>query len=239
MEQHKVKTYLLYAIGEVLLVVIGILIALQVNNWNENQKERDFEHKILTEIHSTLITEWERREQDFEGYARAKESIGYLTLVRNGEITEPDSLMHHIRRINIRQFFISNSGAYETLKTSGLDKISNENLRRQLVAYHEEYLPATSMMINSVLRNSITENIDLYDRLFVNGVQLNDEGELVDTHPHLSRSDLESEDFLAFLRNANAIQEQFTIFLRATQGRADQLLELIENEIGFDSIEES
>jgi len=33
-----VKKYLLYAIGEILLVVIGILIALQINNWNEQQK---------------------------------------------------------------------------------------------------------------------------------------------------------------------------------------------------------
>ncbi len=38
MEQNKIRTYLLYALGEILLVVIGILIALQVNNWNEERK---------------------------------------------------------------------------------------------------------------------------------------------------------------------------------------------------------
>ncbi|MDX1591758.1 MAG: DUF6090 family protein [Balneolaceae bacterium] len=37
MEQNKTRTYLVYAIGEILLVVIGILIALQVNNWNEKR----------------------------------------------------------------------------------------------------------------------------------------------------------------------------------------------------------
>ena len=36
-EQDKVRKYLLYAIGEIFLVVVGILIALQVNNWNENR----------------------------------------------------------------------------------------------------------------------------------------------------------------------------------------------------------
>ena len=38
--ENKVGKYLRYAIGEILLVVIGILIALQVNNWNEHQKQK-------------------------------------------------------------------------------------------------------------------------------------------------------------------------------------------------------
>ena len=38
--QNRVSKYLLYAIGEIVLVVIGILIALQINNWNEFKKDR-------------------------------------------------------------------------------------------------------------------------------------------------------------------------------------------------------
>ena len=37
-EKNKTRKYLKYAIGEIVLVVIGILISLQINNWNENQK---------------------------------------------------------------------------------------------------------------------------------------------------------------------------------------------------------
>ncbi len=39
--QNKISKYLLYAIGEILLVVIGILIALQINNWNENKNQQE------------------------------------------------------------------------------------------------------------------------------------------------------------------------------------------------------
>ncbi len=43
--ENKTTKYLLYAFGEILLVVIGILIALQVNNWNEGRKQRQVELK--------------------------------------------------------------------------------------------------------------------------------------------------------------------------------------------------
>ncbi|HBU78269.1 MAG TPA: hypothetical protein DEF18_09225, partial [Muricauda sp.] len=36
--ENKISKYLLYALGEIILVVIGILIALRINNWNENRK---------------------------------------------------------------------------------------------------------------------------------------------------------------------------------------------------------
>ena len=37
--QGKSQKYIVYAVGEILLVVVGILIAVQINNWNENQKK--------------------------------------------------------------------------------------------------------------------------------------------------------------------------------------------------------
>ena len=46
--------FLRYAIGEVILVVFGILIALQVNNWNEYRKEKIEEKKILLSLHNEI-----------------------------------------------------------------------------------------------------------------------------------------------------------------------------------------
>ena len=51
---NKTSKYIKYAIGEILLVVIGILIALSINNWNENKKLTNKEVKILKEIKSEL-----------------------------------------------------------------------------------------------------------------------------------------------------------------------------------------
>ena len=48
--ENKFNKYLIYAIGEIILVVIGILIALQINNSNENRKERILENNLINKI---------------------------------------------------------------------------------------------------------------------------------------------------------------------------------------------
>jgi len=50
LSENKTGTYLKYAVGEIVLVVIGILIALQINNWNENSKRIRLEQEILSNL---------------------------------------------------------------------------------------------------------------------------------------------------------------------------------------------
>jgi hypothetical protein len=53
-KKNKFSKYLLYGIGEIVLVVIGILIALQINNWNNENYNRDKEIAILSEMARNL-----------------------------------------------------------------------------------------------------------------------------------------------------------------------------------------
>ena len=60
LSENTFSKYLLYAFGEIILVVIGILIALQINNWNENQKKkgqlRQYRNNLVTELNTDLET---------------------------------------------------------------------------------------------------------------------------------------------------------------------------------------
>lgn len=56
--ENKFSKYLLYAIGEIVLVMIGILLALQVNNWNENNKLRRLEKATLIEFSTALESDF-------------------------------------------------------------------------------------------------------------------------------------------------------------------------------------
>jgi sensor domain CHASE-containing protein len=54
--ENNTSKYLTYAVGEIVLVVIGILIALSINTWNENRKLRQSEQDILNNLKTELIT---------------------------------------------------------------------------------------------------------------------------------------------------------------------------------------
>ena len=62
--ENKFLQYSRYALGEIVLVVIGILIALAINNWNENRKERIQEQKVLTELLTSLEHNYSRMVAD-------------------------------------------------------------------------------------------------------------------------------------------------------------------------------
>ena len=82
MSQNQTRKYLKYAIGEIILVVVGILIALQINNWNEYRKENKKLYSILLQIKSDLVADMDVVNNTIQTYKR-KDSIIKLILDHN------------------------------------------------------------------------------------------------------------------------------------------------------------
>jgi len=55
LKNNEMRKYSLYAIGEIVLVVIGILIALQINNWNEYNKNLKAENQLLKDLNQEFV----------------------------------------------------------------------------------------------------------------------------------------------------------------------------------------
>src|SRR5688500_15874307 len=84
LEGGKFQQYLLYALGEIFLVVVGILIALQINNWNEYKKERELEGEYLKKIALNIeddIIQYNKIISAQRGYRNGIDS--FLLIVRN------------------------------------------------------------------------------------------------------------------------------------------------------------
>ncbi len=136
LEEGDIRKYIWYAIGEILLVVLGILIALQINNWNEDRILRNKEVKLLSQIQSDLTI----------NASRIDDLIGSLDISRNSA----DSLIWsfrykesvagfsaHISIIHRRFFFSPATSGYAQLRGSLGTIIENDDLRNRLVQLYE------------------------------------------------------------------------------------------------------
>jgi hypothetical protein len=107
---NKLTKYLIYASGEIVLVVIGILIALQVNNGNETRKKEKTTIEILKQIQTDIISSVENADGALEIY-REKDSLAYLVL--SEKVTANDYLCNR-DLVNLAQgympFYINDYG---------------------------------------------------------------------------------------------------------------------------------
>lgn len=131
------KKYLFYATGEIVLVVIGILIALQINNWNELKKEKAVEVKTLREISDAIGSDLYDINENIIGFSYRINA--YKVLLEHIEDNSPwdDELRESINQIKGITTFISNIGPYETLKSRGLTTITNDTLRLKIASYYD------------------------------------------------------------------------------------------------------
>jgi len=87
----KLNQYFLYALGEILLVVLGILIALQVNNWNEKRKETKLGNELSSRLYQELLTTYEYSNERLKGIDR---QIEYIDLIlERGQNLNVDSVI--------------------------------------------------------------------------------------------------------------------------------------------------
>jgi hypothetical protein len=133
MEKNKTGKYLKYAIGEIILVVIGILIALSINNWNEFQKGKKWERQFLEELTLELKSNQQQltQVQDVQSLRMwCSDKILKLRATLDPSIKyKIDSLFNKIQESN--KTFFPTTGVYDAALTGA--KI--ENLRNGRVKY--------------------------------------------------------------------------------------------------------
>ncbi len=139
--ENKPMKYLRYAIGEILLVVVGILIALQINNWNEQRKTNELEIKILNEIHSNLTLDLKEINDDVEYMDDInKACIDIKQYLKNSEHLS-DSLFKTFSILRVTPHFDPNKSGYGLLQSKGVEVISNDSLRNTISLLYERFYP--------------------------------------------------------------------------------------------------
>ncbi|TFV93631.1 hypothetical protein E4S40_15420 [Algoriphagus kandeliae] len=137
-EQDKVRSYILYAIGEIALVMIGILLALQVNNWNEERKQKK-QKAILLESLKTEFEENQNRLNILLDFIANREKYARTLLAMLEQLpSQVDSVetVFALERAGFVHYFNPTLPTYEEMKSSGtLSLIENKDLKRRMADY--------------------------------------------------------------------------------------------------------
>ena len=141
METGKTGKYFKYAIGEIVLVVIGILIALQINTWNENRKDRNREQAILKSLQQNFKTNINNANVAFNTFSEAHEaSVILLEIIKDSSLIKPSEIEQLLDDIiNKTKSLDINTGAiHEIFNTGSINLIKDSDLRKQLSdwSYH-------------------------------------------------------------------------------------------------------
>ena len=137
LSENRLGKHLLYAVGEIVLVVIGILIALSINNWNETRQNKAFEQETLAQIQANLVKDKATLELINVNFKRAVTSTNKI-LQSKWDQQDKDSLKFWLGDIVRFDRFQPLTNAYEVAKSRGLGLISNKELRFLLGTYYDD-----------------------------------------------------------------------------------------------------
>lgn len=152
--ENRISKYLLYALGEILLVVIGILIALQINNWNEYKQLKIKEKEALGEIVSDFETNIAELERLLNGggynISRTIQSIEFLIDYLESDNLYHDSIDIHFNHANQYIELSLKTSGYESLTSTGIDLILDGNLRSEIGEYYSSTIERPRIAYNEI-----------------------------------------------------------------------------------------
>ena len=215
---------------ETIVVIIGILVALAVDNWNNDRKDRYIEQSILTEISKGLREDLKDIRHNINGHNTGLEACVYFRNIINNEQVRAESVGYYYHYLTRDFFTIFNTSGYESLKSRGLELIRNDSVRIRIIStYEQDY---------SNLKKMEEEYFEMqYQKNYFNNINIlvspnlifNNGGEIVSVLLPLNLNENNEKLFLSYLwkikRNRDFLLKHYT----QTEQKIEQLILDIED----------
>jgi len=146
-DDNRPLKYARYAIGEILLVVIGILIALQVNTWNEERKQRQLDVKYFHNLKNDLMADLTQLDIMIDlSHSKVQASKSIKLKSDRDSISSVYDFTNKMLTLFFVNEFRPNDNTYEEMKSSGnFSTISNDDLKLKLMNLKKTYLEIASV----------------------------------------------------------------------------------------------
>ena len=142
MEKNKTGKYFKYAIGEIILVVIGILIALSINNWNERRKSKIMANEVYTNLLTSLEQDSIQVERTIVYISKSLEAQKKLILNKSGQYTNEfnqNDLEKMVREIaQGAMSFFPKTGVYDLITSNNsMDLLQSKKIKSLLINLYD------------------------------------------------------------------------------------------------------
>ena len=235
--EGNLKRYLIYAIGEILLVVIGILIALQINNWNELDKEKATGIEYLLRIHSDLEkdTAYLNKKVSFAKEEQQSYYSYIQSMYDDQSSTEEFIKLTSSVYWNAENLILENTTYNEITNSGKFSFIDNETLRGQIMDYYRRFaaideniseMNQTSIEMFADSYKIIIKYYDIFDHFFKKESMLNKtDWEFINNPRSQEFKELESSAFRYYYKQTVFEKNYEELIIKASN-----LIEKIEYE---------
>ena len=162
LSESKTGKYLKYAFGEIILVVIGILIALQINNWNEAQKMNQWEHRFLKDLKSELKTNLDQLEVINDRHLLVGKTCDVLkSVLQTATINDKPKIDSLYTLTMFQTTFFPTTGVYDSGLSAGkIENIRNDQLKYEIMNLYNHYYKR--LVYNGEILDGVIGQIDLH-----------------------------------------------------------------------------
>lgn len=220
--ENKTSKYFKYAIGEIILVVIGILIALQINNWNEIKKTNKWEKRFLKDLRNELKNDFEQltavyNMQINKGNANRK----VLELIKTAKKQDKalvDSV-YAIAQYGNTTFFPT-TGVYDSALSSGkIENIKNDSLKYGILNLYNHFYKR--LIYNGEVLDGVVGKVDWENKKYW-------------SESEQALNSWESVNDYEFKAQTEYLIAQNSVYTRIAKGNLEQIsvvMEIISNEL--------
>ncbi len=214
--------YFKYAIGEILLVVIGILIALQINNWNEIQKTNTWEKRFLKDLRNELKNDYEQLSAVYNmQMSKGNANRNVLELIKTAN-KEDKAMVDSVYAIaqNGNTTFFPTTGVYDSALSAGkIENIKNDNLKYGILNLYNHFYKR--LIYNGEVLDGVVGKVDWENKKFWSeSEQILSSWESIKSHE--------------FKTQTEYLIAQNSVYTRIAKGNLEQIravMEMISNEL--------
>lgn len=230
MEKNRTGKYLKYAIGEIILVMIGILLAIQANQWRQDIAQEKLEIKLLNEVQKGMLNDQvdvnENLNATYGHNAIRRNQEKCINWLKDDGLEIPiDSLIIYFSISFRTTSFLITNAPFDALKEFGLNNMNNDSLKYEIQMLYDVHYPE--------YRRTINRYYELYDEVLGKGENYFEDLRFPPSEmkPYDIEALKKDKPFIFSLIRLRSLNEQLIYYNNGILDKQSKILKMLDQEL--------